>query len=265
MYDVYDVYEAVAAADITRLKAICEWAAESTPSRTAVIQALFRVLGAAQDPCCCTAKRQMTPRDVDVITTITPFYRRLAPALYGLMNGPPNLVAITVTTIIRLGISTDCDRAALVALAKWSFRNENNLFCSWQDMVVHDVLEHPLLFPCSLMQSASVVRRQNGSVCEEDDRCFPALMWWKLQLKQLVFFLEENYVAGDTCQVLLSKFDSLAKELARSPHYVGSPKTTGVIINLLRHAFVAACCKWSVLRGAWIAAVVASGVLKENF
>ncbi len=270
---IMDVCAAVAKEDMGKLKMMCEWACEpgvrggklkmmcewAQPGvhgscRARVAIALCKVLNKAQSPAMYSVKRQMMRKDVDLITTITPFFSRLACAL------PPRSLLLatfnSVTSVVRIGVETDCDRGPLSTLAQWCLCNESSLFLSWQADVVREVLKRPLIHPCSPMRN--VFRRPDGTVCDDAHPSRPALMWWKCQLKKVVFLLEEDYIIDTDCQVLCPKLARLTNDLGLSTHSTYS-KATEDISDLLRRASVAASCKWSLLQGVWIGVVVRSG------
>ncbi len=253
--DVSFVHDAVAVHDMTRLKKACEWQLRGlTTDRVKVAIALLEILYRAQKSAFYVAARQMTMADVDVITIITPFYSHLRESVSALSPYVyyPQTID-TATRIVMIGAGTDCDRAALVALAKWCWGNEHDDFCIRLHEVVGQTLRYSLFGTCGIF-ARDVYRDESGAVCDVTPTVLcVTLQQWKQRLARLIFSLEEGYISDSSCIELCTRLSYLQDELHRSPV---SAEAKAEISRLLHRAWVAANCKWSLLRGAWIGSVV---------
>ncbi len=260
-FDVGSIQAAVAAGDMMTLQAACEWVKRDVSSRQDVARELQKVLDDAQAPAWAGASRQMTMDDVRIILALAPHW-----ASY------PSLPCLRlpsgqcVSHVLKIGLQTNCNVVAMIALADWCQQHEKKSFRGF----IYDMLEFILIKPLVLEEARGTIgpdprRCPDGSLDSIYHVSRRPLLPYKIKLRPLVFLLEHKYIFSDKdCPRLLEKkITSCMKEMQNL-----DPTTVNIntdadeiaeVSTLLKRSWVAVSCKWSLLRETWIRAVVMSG------
>ncbi len=260
-FDVGSVQAAVASGDMMTLQAACEWVKRDFSSRQDVVRELKKVLDDAQAPAWAGALRQMTMDDVRIILALAPHWVSY-PSLPCLLLGSGGN---SVCYVLRIGLQTNCDGAAMAALAEWCQQHEKKFFKTFISDMVDLALISPLVSTGN-HQGPDPRRCQDGFLNSIYHALPRPLLPYKIKLRPLVFLLEHKYIRDDKhCVWLEEKIASCMKEMQDLDSITMNINTDAdeiaEVSTLLKRSWVAVSCKWSPLRETWIRTVVMSGFL----
>ncbi len=273
IFSARSVHAAAAAQNIDHVRAACEWVCGWIGPKTGnpmqfqlvseVCEALCCVLKDAQDTVSSFGKRQITLYDVDVITTLAPFYKAIL--LVG--RSPTRKCIESVSGVVVAAIETDAERTALAALVQWCKLHECRDFLIKTRGTFDLVMSHRGLVLTIIGRAVDVCRLSDGSVqilnSYSDCPGRSYLLVWKPILKKLLYWLEEDCMSDAECAALALRLPVFMSDLNSIRNIAGIlPEDITQIAHLLRCTWLAASCKWGPLRAAWIAAVIRGGVIR---